>query len=402
MMENSFVDLEDCHWLVGEDGRNWLERIQGDCQPVHRLASVLRKELSIPRTQLLLEHKELRKRATQKFPFAGEMFFTRRALEQSTDFWVARHKARRFPADREVTDMCCGIGGDLLGLAERGAVTGVDLNPVMALFANENAHAADVQMRVATKVQNVEDLLGEVDLWHIDPDRRPGGKRVSQLEHSLPDAIWIKELLKQHPSGAIKLAPGVRNEVLKAETVEWEFISRDGEVRQQVIYFGSLVQRAGVCTCSVLSRDGVLLGTFSAVKEEASYLSPPLAESMGRFLYEPEASITAAGLEAALAYEYGLGFTSAPRGYFTGDEEIVDPVMQRFEVIASMPFDRRRLKAWLKSRGIGRLEVKSREKSVEANRLQKELATHGEEAATLLITRFDGRAWAAVCRRPKS
>ena len=56
--------------------------------------------------------------------------------------------ARRTP---HIADLCCGIGGDLLALAEQGTVIGVDRDPIAAHFAAANVRAvvpsADVQFR---------------------------------------------------------------------------------------------------------------------------------------------------------------------------------------------------------------------------------------------------------------
>ncbi len=72
------------------------------------------------------------------------MFFATRPLEQATDEVVAAYKAGRFPPGRLMVDFCCGIGGDLLALASRGPVLGVDRDPVLALLAGANlAHASD-------------------------------------------------------------------------------------------------------------------------------------------------------------------------------------------------------------------------------------------------------------------
>ena len=101
----------------------------------------LRKQLSASRTHLVLELVDLRRRAAAKFDAASQLFFAARALEQATDQWVARHKAQRFPADGPIADLCCGIGGDLFGLAARAETTGVDLEPIHRLLAEANCTA---------------------------------------------------------------------------------------------------------------------------------------------------------------------------------------------------------------------------------------------------------------------
>src|SRR3954453_5545799 len=62
----------------------------------------------------------LRERAAAKFSRAGQMFFTRDALEQATAEPVARQRATRFAGVSSVWDLCCSIGGDLIALAAPG------------------------------------------------------------------------------------------------------------------------------------------------------------------------------------------------------------------------------------------------------------------------------------------
>ena len=82
---------------------------------------------------------ELRLRARAKFDRAGRMFFTRSGLEQASAEVVARHRARRFDTAGPVADLCCGIGGDLIALAERHPVLAVDIDPLHLRMA-QDAH----------------------------------------------------------------------------------------------------------------------------------------------------------------------------------------------------------------------------------------------------------------------
>jgi hypothetical protein len=52
-----------------------------------------------------------------------------------------------------------------------------------------------------------------------------------------------------------------------------------------------------------------------------------------------------------------------------------------------MPFDRKKLKSYLRERGIGVLEIKKRGADIVPETLRKELQLKGESAATLVVTR---------------
>ena len=104
------------------------------------LQARLRKVYPNELVRAALSLHELRHKAKGKFSRAAAMWFDRKGLEQSTSEAIARHKAQRF--EGPVWDLCCGIGGDAIALAERCDVTAVDLNTTTCLRAEWNAEAS--------------------------------------------------------------------------------------------------------------------------------------------------------------------------------------------------------------------------------------------------------------------
>ena len=137
----------------------------------------LRRELSAERARLVVEQVDLRRRAAEKFgDLPQRMFFTRVLLEQATDLWIARYKAARFASGGtwRSDDYCCGIGGDLIALAERGRCDGLGLSSEVAcLLAEANLRAG--RRNAGSNCGDVEQLTPERSTaWHLDPDRRAG------------------------------------------------------------------------------------------------------------------------------------------------------------------------------------------------------------------------------------
>ena len=62
-------------------------------------------------------------------------------------------------------------------------------------------------------------------------------------------------------------------------------------------------------------------------------------------------------------------------------------MMRGFRVVDEMAFDRKKLKAYLRERNIGTLEIKKRGVDVVPEQLRKEMSLKGEIAATLILTR---------------
>src|SRR5688500_13695337 len=93
-------DVADYVWLTGSEAAALLTQLAASSEPLHTSLQRLRKSYSATRTHLLLEQVELRRRAAAKFTQAARMFFTRTALEQATDEWIAHYKASRFAGRR--------------------------------------------------------------------------------------------------------------------------------------------------------------------------------------------------------------------------------------------------------------------------------------------------------------
>jgi SAM-dependent methyltransferase len=394
--------LDDYRWLVGSEALAWLEAAARPAASLAAHAAKLRAGLSPERTHLVLEQVELRQRAGAKFAAAETMFFTRRGLEQATDELVAAYKAARFPSTERVADLCCGVGGDLIALAARGGAIGVDRDPIMAVLAEANARAAynraggAAHQRGEVRTCDAADIdVGEFAAWHIDPDRRPRGSRTTQVDLHEPGPELIDKLLARNPAAAIKLAPAAQMPAAWSERAELEWISRDGECRQLVAWFGDLA------TEGPQRRATVLRGRASPPRSFVGVPERPLAVAVriGRYLYEPDAAILAAGLEGALAAQHGLAAVTPGVAYWTADQEVGDPAVARFEVREVLPLRLKPLKALLRTRDIGRLEIKKRGVDVDPAKLRGQLELAGSESATLLLVRIGGRVMAILAAR---
>ncbi len=386
-MSDSF---DDYRWLVGPHAAAWLELCSASADSLVKQTSQLRRELSAERTHLVLEQIALRRRAREKFVQADEMFFTAVGLEQATDQWVAAYKATRFPTGKSVFDLCCGIGGDLGAIAERCTAKGVDRDPVSALFANVNAPTASV---IEADVSGVD--VSAAAAWHIDPDRRPGGQRTTRVEDHEPGLDTLERLLAARQEGAIKLAPAAQWPEAWNERAELEWISRGGECRQLVAWFGNLAAHGGQRAATIVSKQSQPPRTIVGPPS----IDVPIATQPGRYIFEPDAAVLAADLTGVLAGEHRLERISAGIAYLTGDQLIDDPALACFETLDVLPFDLRQLKAHLRARGIGRLEVKKRGVEIEPAQVRRQLTVPGEESATLIITPHADAVIAILARR---
>lgn len=398
------ADLESWQWLISSEAAPFLASVETSREPLTTRTNRLRRWLSAVQVHLVLEQVELRRRASAKFSSAETMFFTRRALEQATSETVAQWKARRFAEQLlaetnrspslPCADLCCGIGGDLLALSRQRPAVGVERDPVTAALARANLKALGLP-ESAVHCQDVREFpIHECQAWHLDPDRRIDQKRAAQPEFADPGLDAIDRLLEANPHAGIKLAPAARAPENWSAAAELEWISEQGECKQQVAWFGQLARRPGYRSATVLSRQAAPRTVLGAVDVET-----PVAAQIERCVYEPDAAVLAAGLAGALANEHGLEALSPGIGYYTANRKLHDPALAGFEVLEVAPFDRKRLKALLRERGIERVEIKKRGVDVDIERLQRELAGRGEHSISLLLAPRHGKVLAILARR---
>lgn len=389
---------DDELWLIGPDAAPHLaEAAASDADELGLLAR-LRKRLSPARARLVVEQTVLRRRAREKFTHADKLFFTAVGLEQATDEVTANYKAARFKSDSKIVDFCCGIGGDLLALGKCTTVVGIDRDPVVVARAAANCRAMQeihggACGASATQASVDPRRVAECDAWHIDPDRRPGGRRTTHVELHEPGLDMLNAMLQLNPHAAVKLAPAA--EVPPSWTnAECEWISRRGECKQLVTWFGGLAQSPGMHKATTLADDGTSRSLVGPAEREV----PAVAE-LGKFLYEPDAAVLAADLVATLAREYQIAAVHPGSVYLTGDVAHRDPLLATFEIMDAIAFDQKRLRAALAARDIGRLEIKKRGLDVDVARLRRELQLRGAAEATLILVRRGDRVTSVVARR---
>ena len=388
--------FDDYRWLVGAEAAPWLEHATASDRSLVSLTRTMRRHLSLTRTHLVLEQVELRGRAREKFTRADRMLFTHRGLQQATDQRIAEYKATRFAAPELIADLCCGIGGDLLALSDRGPVVGVDRDPIVALLAAENCQclaAREVEVRTA----DVRQLkLAEFVAWHVDPDRRSDAGRTTRVELHEPSKDVIDRMLTSCQHGAVKLSPAAGLTQDWQQRAELEWISNRRECKQLVVWFGSLARHPARRAATMLATsDKVPARTVVGIPQ----VEIPVARSVSRYLFEPDPAVLAAALTGALAADHNLSCLAPNIAYLTGDRPVADPALAAFEITDVLPFDMKRLKALVRHRHIGRLEVKRRGIDEDPARIRHTLSGPGDQSATLLIARTGSNVTAMLATR---
>ncbi|TWU27312.1 class I SAM-dependent methyltransferase [Bythopirellula polymerisocia] len=393
------TDSVDYHWLVSYEASRWLTEGANSGLPTHRLIEKLRKSLSTSRARLVAAQVTLRAKAAEKFgPLAQEMFFTDRALQQATDLGIARYKACRFGAGKKVTDYCCGIGGDLLAIAERGLTIGLDQDPTMTLLAEANIRILKCDEQAILKTTTAEEYPPDASIhWHLDPDRRVEGRRSTRPQWHSPSEATIEQWLKTASNGAIKFAPAAELSPEWQQNAELEWISRSRSCRQLVAWFGELAKFPGQRRATAIKNDAVNSEPDFFVGDPQT--QAPLAVGVGHFVFDTDPCIRAAHLTGALATKLGCEVLSTGAAYLTGNDPVEHPLITCFSVSDTMPLRVPRLAKHLHLSGIGELEIKTRGVSLSPEDLRKRFKLNGDHKATLLLTRQGRKEIAILAER---
>lgn len=387
------MDVEAVEWLQSEDGQRVLGLAASLAEPdplkAHTALERLAPATPAPLLAAALTQAALRVAAVPKFgELAASMYFTPDGLEQATRLSVATHRAARLEVfgARTVVDLGCGIGGDLVAFARAGlTAAGVDLDPVRVAVASANLAALGlpgaVQVADATSVN-----AAAFDVAFCDPARRTGRGRTFSPDAWTPAWSFAEALLTR--DACVKTAPGIPHEIVPAG-VEAEWVSDHGEVKEAALWGGRLA------TCerraTVIGDGG--LATLTEEDDPGADVVP-----LGRYLYEPDGAVIRAGLVTAVAAGVSGGLLDRHIAYVTSEQSFRTPYARSYEVLETLPHREKPLRAALHERGIGRLTIKKRGVDVVPDQLRKRLALSGDQEATIVLTRIDGRGTCLLVR----
>lgn len=332
----------------------------------------------------------LRHKAAVKFTLSNQMYFTRDGLEQSSGEAISRYRARRFSPWVTVADLCCGLGGDLIGLAESHRVVGVDLDPLRLAMAREN-------LRVYWRLDAAELIEADVAAFQrpdveavfFDPDRRADGERhVSIAKYQPAVTSVIANFPRDFPVG-IKIAPGVPHHEIDAFDGEAEFISVAGELKECVLWLGPM---------KTFRRRATILPLSISVAADAPVIQRPVG-SVQEFLYDPDPAVIRAGLVSNLADELDAHPIHPEIAYLTSREHRQTPWATAYAVEESIPFHAKNLGAALQRRSVGHVTITKRGSAVNVDDLRRLWKLTGSESRTVILTRDADRPLGIIARR---
>ncbi|BCJ44361.1 methyltransferase [Actinoplanes ianthinogenes] len=355
----------------------------GDGEPLAAASAMRARGFGAELAAAALTQASLRRRAAMKFGAdASGMFFTRHGLEQATRAVVAERRAARL-AERGVAtlaDLGCGLGSDALAAARQGiSVYAVDADPATAALAAANAEAAGLADRITVTCADATTVAVEgFDAVFADPARRQTGRgRVFDPKAYSPPWDFVAGLAERVPRTVLKLAPGIDHGLLPPGA-EGEWVSVDGDLVEAAFWCGPLASAPR--RASLVGR-GELTGTGV----ERAPVGP-----VGAWFYDPDPAVVRSHLVAEFAATIGGRLADPEIAYVYTDDPVDTPFARRLAVTDVLPFSLKRLRALLRERGVGTLEIRKRGSALVPDQLRKDLKLAGPHAAGLVLTRVDG------------
>jgi hypothetical protein len=392
------------------------------------LAERLRREYPAALVAAAMAQQELRAAAAAKFSRAAEMLFTRAGYEQSSSETIAAYRAGRLGAadtlagTGRIADLCCGIGGDLIALADKHEVLAVDRDATHARLAVHNVGVYGRADNVTAVVADVRDVtLTGIDAVFIDPARRSGQGAASaphagryKAGTSEPPLDWCAALTERVSGVCVKAAPGIPEEAIP-DGWEAEFIAEHRDLKEAVLWSPALAVSAQTRAAEggAARRATVLTAGLNTVRIDTlvAHAGDPLPlREPGEYLLDPSPAITRAGLvedlARALAAE-GVGAGQIdiakidPRiAFLTLDSDVRTPFARTLRVSHSAPWREKDFARRLRELGIGAVDIRRRGLAGNVDEIRKHLKLVAGTKATLVITRVNDRPWGLICTDP--
>jgi len=351
--------------------------------------SALRKRYPSADAAAALEQARLRRAAVGKFGAdAAVMFFTRDALEQASDSHTRQRRATLLSG--RVIDAGCGIGADALTYAQAGCdVLGLDLDAERVAIAEHNAAALGLSGRARFTVHDITTGLPDSCDWaFFDPARRDSqGRRLHRAESYLPPLSTLRRWTNAHQV-MVKLSPGIALDDVRDYGGWLEFLSVDGDLKEAVLLPSNMTQT----TRAVLFADGQ-----THVWEQHDLGDPPPVGAPSAWLIEPDSALIRAGLVQHAARAWGAHQIDSTIAYLTSESRFQTPWARSWRILDSLPFNLKKLRAYLSERGVGTVTVKKRGHAMTPEELIAGLKLKGTLSRTLVLTRCAGVPYVVIC-----
>ena len=264
---------------------------------------------------------------------------------------------------RILVDLTGGMGVDTAFLSDNFDKTFyVEMQEELCEIAKHNFKILNKNIEVVN--DNAEHFLttcDEVDCIYLDPARRDEyGRKMVSLHDCSPDVAELHDiLLKKAKKVLVKVSPMLDIEMIKKELTDITDIHvvavrneckeilleiqkfRNSKTQQLSNSVTQKLSNSATQQLRILAIDLRENWSFSFTEDEERDAQWTLADSVGKYLYEPGAACMKAGCFKLLSQKYNLDKLHRNSHLYTSNELISDFPGRIFEVVCAVPFDKK-------------------------------------------------------------
>ena len=266
------------------------------------------------------------------------------SIEQCSSEATARYKANLLKG-KTFADLTGGLGIDTYYLSQRFQETDyVERQPELCALARHNFDILQTNINVCN--ESAEDYLKHCepkDCIYIDPARRDShGRKTVSIADCTPDVVTLQDLLQQKAETVIvKLSPmlDISKALEELKCVKEIHVLAVGNECKELVFImkGSFSGQPILYAANLMTQQPIVSFTL----EEEHDCPLRLAESLGRYLYEPNAALMKAGCYKLLAHRFDVFKLHKNSHLYTSDTLFPNFAGRVFEIEGYAPYHKK-------------------------------------------------------------
>ena len=322
------------------------------------------------------------------------------SMEQCSSEKTAKYKAKQVKGKR-FADLTGGFGIDFSYMA-RNFVEAyyIERNKTLCDIATANFSLLGLE---DAKVMNgnsekLFESLPHLDWIFVDPARRDGdGRKVVALSDCEPNVVEL-DLLSKADMAMIKCSPMLDitlacRQLGRVSSVH--IVSVNNECKELLITLNSGGFTGFTTHCVNILKDSTQIFSFTQDDEDTAETS--YSSEVGKYLYEPNASVQKAGCPKSLSSHYHVDKLHPNSHLYTSNEHIHNFPGRIFEVVEVLGFSKADIKS-VQSLGKANITVRNFPENVQLLRKRLKL-TDGGENYIFATTLNDGSKALILCKK---
>lgn len=317
--------------------------------------------------------------------------------EQASSEATARYKAESGKWKVEsVADLTGGMGIDTLAFARVAEhVDYVERDPTLCALMEHNLRALGITNVTVHCADSMEWLSSQFTIIYIDPARRSAtGRKVAAFEDCTPNILDHATLLRSCCRRLmVKASPMIDIDLAcrqLGDVAEVHVVGVRGECKEVLFVCGEPHGEPRI-TC----RDLQGSKEFSFTRSEEASAEGRFCQAVGRYLYEPDATLMKGGPFKLIGQRYGLELLGRNSHLYTSDTRVPDFPGRVFEVLQELKLSRKEMSAALLG---GKAHVLTRNYPVKAEVLQKQLGLQEGGDHVVVATTVGNRKSGFLCK----